>query len=164
METALYYTLSTVSQTLAGALGMLAAFLALRVAALDSTINSELTDLERWTQTQAGAMRPRSGSVIDRLHGWRKRFGPGDFESDDGKVGMLLRAEESYQSRTVLLGQARSAFVASAVVMGSCFVGLALAPWLGCVALRGGSAAAVAIIGGVLCLVWYGRIVGTALK
>jgi len=38
METALYYTLSTLSQTLAGALGMLAAFLVLRVSSLDAIV------------------------------------------------------------------------------------------------------------------------------
>ena len=42
METALYYTLSTVSQTLAGAMSLLAAFVVIRLSALDASITARV--------------------------------------------------------------------------------------------------------------------------
>lgn len=43
MEDALYYTLSTISQTLAGALGLLAAFVLVRLSALGQALDNLVT-------------------------------------------------------------------------------------------------------------------------
>jgi hypothetical protein len=55
METALYYTFSTIAQTLAGVLGLLAAFLALRINAFNHVIYEGMHALQRrknWTDSE----------------------------------------------------------------------------------------------------------------
>ena len=163
-ETALYYTLSTVSQTLAGALGMLAAFLALRVSALDTAIRSDLQQLEVQTQSVNPAVRPADGRTSTAWKGWRAWWGQYGGDPSHAWKGQLIdRGERAEAVKAALLRQAKWAFAGSAAVMGSCFVGLAAAPWLSCVWLRAWAAAFVVIVGGMACLVWYGRIVREAL-
>ena len=161
METALYYTLSTVSQTLAGALGMLAAFLALRVSVVDASIRAGLDELHKRT----GALDlGKGGSTHEAVEKWREWIA-----QPHGALAATIRdafdrASWNQRLRDALLRGARRAFVTSAGVMAACFVGLAAAPWLGCSAWRGVPVFVLAIAGGVVCLVWYGRIVGAALK
>jgi hypothetical protein len=146
MDTALYYTLSTVSQTLAGALGMLAAFLAIRITALEAALRADLAELEARTAGPSVGVRPESGSVAETLAGWRLRFSTGDFERGSSYGALLLRrAEQGQESKATLLREAQWAFILSAAVMVGCFVGLASTPWLGQVATRGASAAGLAL-------------------
>lgn len=161
METALYYTLSTVSQSLAGALGMLAAFLAIRVSSLDATVRSALDELERRRGIDL-ATRPVSGSVREALTGWRQRFE--GTQGHDYDRQMLARAEHVQASRETLLRDATRAFVVSACVMGASLVGLAVSPWLGQSGWRAVPTFFVGIGGAILCLAWYGRIVTGALR
>ena len=51
METALYYTFSTIAQTLASALGLLAVFLALRINAFNRVIYDNMHELKRRRQS-----------------------------------------------------------------------------------------------------------------
>src|SRR5712691_11357023 len=45
VSTALYYTLSTIAQTLAGALGLFAAFMIIRISAFNQLIYERMTEL-----------------------------------------------------------------------------------------------------------------------
>jgi len=158
METALYYTLSTISQTLAGALGMLAAFLALRVSSLDATVRTALTELDqRAPGGPAVEARPASGSVRETLSAWRRRFG--DPLGGGYLITVLQQAEHLHQARETLLREARGALVVSACVMAICFVGLACTPWLGGDPWRAVPAFTMTIVAGAGCLLWYGRLV-----
>ncbi len=160
MENALYYTLSTVSQTLAGALGMLAAFLALRVSTLDTRIRERLRELfERTHALDLGNCGAR-----EALSAW----GAWIASCRDPRAKSVLRAfgdaERDQQSRDRLLRGVRRALIASACVMGACFTGLASSPWLALAPGRAIGALCLAILGGVACLVWYGLIVRGALE
>lgn len=159
METALYYTLSTVSQTLAGALGMLVAFLAIRAASLDATLKDALTEL----LDRAGAdprMRPASGSSSDLLRELDLLFG----KTEDGWTkSTLLQAKHVHAMREALLSEARAAFVLSAVVMVACFAGLSCSPWIAGEFWRAVATLAAACVSGGGCLYTYGRLVLRAL-
>src|SRR5438552_14083905 len=50
MENALYYTLSTISQTLAGALAVMVAFVLLKLPAIDSAITEARLSLRNWEE------------------------------------------------------------------------------------------------------------------
>ena len=158
-ETALYYTLSTVSQTLAGALGMLAAFLAIQTSALDAALRAEISEMES-RHGPDPAVRPTSGSTAEMLGAWRVRL---NTVRDSYSVLLLERGERLLRKKARILRTAARAFAWSAAVMGACFVGLATTPWLSCTRPRAWTAAAVAIAGGIACLVWYGKIVREAL-
>jgi hypothetical protein len=159
METALYYTLSTISQTLAGALGMLAAFLALRLSALHATIGDESETL----QQRLGYVDPLSlptptPDEIIRAH--VRRFSAEELRRG-GSVGARVaqRAGDDVAARDFLIAAATRAFVISAYVMAACFVGLALAPAAGTSAALAILILAAAIAAAVFCLVLYGRLV-----
>jgi hypothetical protein len=159
-DTALYYTLSTVSQTLAGALGMLAAFLALRVSALDGPIR----DLRLWARLAYPPLQPAAAQTEPLLTAAKAWFAANGGDPVHRHVGQTIdEAQRAYGARTTLLQQAKSAFAGSALVMGCCFVALACTPWLSSSEARAWTVAAVAIISGIACLVWYGRIVRAAL-
>lgn len=158
METALYYTLSTVSQTIAGALGMLAAFLALRVSALDADFNAAARELER--STGQWGIQARYGKPADIINHWTHFLA----DSSASKNAVLDTARRAHTGRRMLLLAARRVFVVSACVMSACFVGLASAPVL-CHSLAVSVVAlAVAILGGIRCLFSYARIVRDALE
>lgn len=50
MENALFYTLSTISQTLAGALAVMVAFVLLKLPAMDSDIRRARLYLKQWDE------------------------------------------------------------------------------------------------------------------
>ena len=157
METALYYTLSTVSQTLAGALGMLAAFLVLRVSTLDMSIREAIGRLQDTTH-----IHPHGGNQeILRVFQEEVKRQP---QGRGAAVLALAHADRALQTRAGLLGAARAAFTLSACMMGICFIGLASSPWLALAAWRAIPVVAFVILGGVGCLVWYGLIVRGALE
>lgn len=163
METTLCYTLSTVSQTLAGALGMLAAFLALRVSALDATIRGVLQELEARMGVLPATMRPVGGSARETLRAWNQQVEQAG-QGQGYAVQALAVANHALRSREGLLGATRGAFIVSGSVMGACFLGLALSPWLAVSPWGAIPAFVVAIVGGAGCLFWYGQIVRRALE
>jgi hypothetical protein len=163
-ETSLYYTLSTVSQTLAGALGMLAAFLALRVAALEAVFRANISELETRSGMINAEVRPPSGGDADTLEGWRKHFSERDLTTGNSwNVQLFRRAERNLTAKRGLLRHAVLAFIVSATVMALCFVGLAITPWLSDSTSRAEAAAGFAVVGGIACLVGFGWIVRAAL-
>ena len=98
------------------------------------------------------------------LAGWKKHVGDDALKEATSYVaGLFRRAEHSLKVRAGLLEQSKIAFVASAVVMGCCFIGLAATPWLGRSWPYAWTTATLAIVGGIACLVWYARIVQQAL-
>jgi hypothetical protein len=159
-STALYYTFSTVSQTLAGALGMLAAFLALRAAALEGTFNAAARELERMTGRwgQQASLRTRAELVSF----WRSVLSAEQTGAGQHRA-VLATAEAAHESRERMLAEARRAFVASAAVMAACFVALAMTPLLSRSAGVSVVALGLLILAAVACLYWYGRIVREAL-
>jgi hypothetical protein len=163
-ENALYYTLSTVSQTLAGALGMLAAFLAIRVASLDATIQTDLEGLKRETGESYWPSLSGARDIAGIIEAWDTHIKGMPGLQTEARMSLLNRARSTLVLKTDLLEGAQRAFILSAIIMGVCFAGLAVTPWLGVVAERGETAGGLAVLCGVTCLVWYGRIVRAALK
>jgi hypothetical protein len=161
VETTIYYTLSTISQTLAGSLAILAAFLAIRVSSLDATVRQALSELDRRAggdNTEARA----TGGLREELKAWQRWL--------DGQQGVahshrvLATANQVQAAKDAVLDEARKVFVASTCVMVGCFIGLALAPSIAGSPFRTVSALVLTIGGGVGCLVWYGLMLGRTLR
>jgi hypothetical protein len=170
METTLYYTFSTVAQTLAGAIGLLAAFVIYYLAQLDGKLRTHLEvlylrypnvtetlDLEfLWTQYD--------------IPGLLKYFGEDKLEQlsrGDGldKAQYLGPAGKLYQKRQLLVGRMRIGLWWTGATILASVATLSIA---GIIAESYGAlgvlllALAVAAVG--ICLFLYGRIVVAAIR
>jgi hypothetical protein len=160
MESALYYTLSTVAQTLAGALGMLAAFLAIRVAALDAIARDAIATVQRLPHPAVDmmALPVATDDAIDALEQRLPQEGAGAHRR------WVAEAKQARSKRTKILSGARRAFVLSIVAMVGCFCGLAFTPWLRSCSPVAVLALAVAVLLSASCLRRYWFIVRDALE
>jgi hypothetical protein len=165
METTLYYTFSTIAQTLGGAIGLLAAFLVYYLGQLDAALRGHLDFLfHRYPLTQdtidlesmwskydiSGLLEYFDNDVLERLSG-----GDGTDRSFH-----LAPAKQLWASRREALGITRMAvFWTGGTIVGALVAlasahGLALGgPWLAVPVLAVGIGAAAR------CLWLYGRLI-----
>src|SRR5512133_3680231 len=124
-ETAAYYTFSTVAQTLAGALGLLGAFVIIRTTTLGQLIRADAEDLYRNVGRVGGnneasaaflacdwprlvsLYRQAHDATNDRWQGWNERH-----------LTVLAHAEQSLKARSGLLTRVARALGLSVAVMG----------------------------------------------
>lgn len=141
---------------------MLAAFLVLRVSSLDAKVSAALLQLS----AVASDVHPADKGIAGAFEIIRARLpGMQQIHAAPGWAPQVLdQGERAYASRLGLLPAARKAFVISAALMVACFVGLACTPWLGHSKWRAAPTFVVAIVGGLVCLVSYGRLVAGALN
>jgi hypothetical protein len=176
MDTALYYTFSTIAQTLAGVLGLLAAFLALRINAFNHVIYQRMHDLQQrknWTDSELlGHLW--SGNAPAFFSYFRAKLEEVNTEGgignswqqvlDEGDKVLLTQADGLLERRGKLLQEAKYVVVTSAIVIIFSFTVLMVVP---CVYNRTGIPILLLVLGWVgaaMCLIWYVRIILTALR
>ena len=160
METALYYTLSTISQTLAGALAVMVAFVLLKLPVMDSDIRrarlylgqwEEIVPLrETWAMLLAGGVAPLAASEPGKRIG--AAFGdPHRHMLEDGRI--------AWQRRPGIARLLYAGLVVSAITIAFCGVALARVPsylnsppWPGRVL-----AVSVALL--IVCLILYAALI-----
>jgi hypothetical protein len=175
LTTALYYTLSTISQTLAGALGLFAAFMIIRISAFNQLIYERMAELYaelNYADQTLGQARARGDAkavfVFYRAHQEKARptggFGnPPRMPLNASQELRLSEGEAMVQRKESLLRSVGYALVASAVTIAACFAGLALTPVAGDGAVAV-AALVVAVLLGAGCLSALVTIMIRALK
>ena len=169
MVNSIFYTFSTISQTLAGAIGLLAAFLLFHLSQLDQRIRRHLETLY--------SRYPRATETVDLDFIWEAYSVPDlldYFEKDrldylsagegTDKAMYLRQALTLWKARQVALAQTRNALAWTAAVILFALAMLALAD----VVARWQIAATVALATGIAaagwCLWLYGRLVLTVAR
>lgn len=158
MDTALYYTFSTIAQTLAGALAVLVAFALFRVARLDEAITRGQDELLRYSQWPMRWEALRIGG-LEAL------------EKDLGAPVTEPHLRIAYREASIaaglrprVLGALRIALGATVVDIGLCFIALPFTPILVRRPGLAGTTAGLAVALGLLCLVLYWRLIATMVK
>jgi len=147
METALFYTLSTIAQTLAGALAVLVAFVLFKLADLDRAIQHAQFELQgrfdEWVEIWEGL---RVGGL--------KEFEKGHGERQPRIRAAYHEGHLAWQLRPRILRVLAYALVGSVVDIAACFAALPGAP-----KLAGSECAALVLWGtvglGIICLALY---------
>ena len=173
MDTALYYTFSTIAQTLAGVLGLLAAFLALRINAFNHVIYERMHDLHQrknWTDSEllghfwSGNAPAFFGYFKAKLEEVNTEEGIGNSLLDEGDKLLLTQADGLLERRKRLLREAKYVFLTSAVVIIFSFTVLMFVPR---VYNRPGipiRLLVLGVVGAAICVFWYVRIILNALR
>ena len=165
MDTALYYTFSTIAQTLAGALAILGAFLLSHLLRINAQLGQHLQELksrydekdtlpdlqELWVRGDAAALI--TYFTADRLGILSNEFG--DLRLD--------RARALFAHKSVLLTECKRVTAATVATMIASFVVLAITPWIGRIPGLLGAMVFFATCGlGIssagYCLIRYGRL------
>ena len=129
MENALYYTLSTISQTLAGALAVMVAFVLLNLPVMDSDIRRARLYLRQWEEivpvqeTWAVLLRGGVAALAESEPGRRI----GDAFRDPHRH-MLEDGRIAWQRRLPITRLLYAGLAASAITIAFCGVALARVP------------------------------------
>ncbi len=165
MDTALYYTFSTIAQTLAGVLAILGAFFLFHLIRINAQLGQHLQELktrydekgtlldlqELWVRGDASALI--TYFTADRL---------GILNNEFGNL-RLDRARALFDHKSILLTEIERVTAVTIATMIASFVVLAITPWIGRIPGRLGAAVFFATCGvGIssagYCLTRYGRL------
>jgi hypothetical protein len=173
MENTIYYTFSTISQTLAGALGLLAAFMIIRINAFNQLIYERMAELHAelgWADEEFNGRRWRGDAVAffayvcSKQEDTRAVGGQGNPPPlNRSQEGKLAEGESMTSRKTHLLAQVARVLAATSACIVFCFVILGLTTT---VSARGSLACAVLAAGIILasaCVVFQVRLVLHAL-
>jgi hypothetical protein len=151
--TALYYTFSTIAQTLAGALAVLVAFTLFGLAKLDEAIRKGQAELLRYSQWPKRWEALRAGGLKG-------------LEDDVGTAVTQLDLRIAYHEASVSAGlrpgvlhALRIALAATVVDIGLCFIALPFTPNLASLPSLAWSTAGATITLGIVCLWLYWRLI-----
>jgi hypothetical protein len=155
----IYYTLSTIAQTLAGALAVLVAFVVLKLSALDGAIGNALYEIQSrhvaWDTIWAAL--GKSG-----MEGMDKATG--DAIRDQRLRSIYSGAEAAMRTRAPIVTALSWAVAASVIDIALCFVALPLTPKL----LECPPWASRAVWGavglGIVCLLLYSWLIFTVIR
>jgi hypothetical protein len=159
VENALYYTLSTISQTLAAAIGLLAAFLILRLGSLDRQLDEHFHELRYADDPDLHEARGRRdfARVLSLVSEHEAQL------THAGRRYHFPAARNLVALRSKLVVSLRNYLLATALVIVVAVVGLAWAPEIA--SNRAGARAllVVEIFGVLLCFYGYVRLIIKAL-
>jgi hypothetical protein len=173
-DTSLYYTLSTIAQTLAGALGLLAAFMVIRLTAPNQLLRDHARQLyEAGADNLVRSYYARGDHAA--LFAWyRARFeevrakgGTGNPPRqflNPGQETVLTEAEQILATKSALVAQTRHALFASAAVILGCFFSLATVHWLKTTPVMAAGIMILILGGATYCLWCYLRLLKKALR
>ena len=154
-ENALYYTFSTIAQTLAAAFGVLTAIVVVRLPAVEAAVENAksivLTHHGDVNYERAWIALSQSG-----LSGYRDA----GFRIEGHLVNMQLAAgHRAWVSWEKLTSSVRLALIPTGADIAVCFLALPAVPWLSQRTPCAWAAVVFTVAAGVLCLVSYGWLV-----
>ena len=163
-ETALYYTFSTIAQTLAAAFGVLAVFVVLRLPAAEAVFAAAREAFKGRTDkiSHEVLLHAAQRGGWDAVQQHLKEVGHGLDESWRRALEDLCDAvQEGWSLRQTTLTWLRRSLVPTLLTIAGCFGVLPFVPALSC--HRGWAAVSVAGVLGLslLCLALYGRLILT---
>jgi hypothetical protein len=164
VETALYYTLSTIAQTLAGALAVMVAFVLFRLAGIEEVIGVGLEPLKaRERKVPYSETAP-----ILKKQGWealrKLLIESGDELATDTLAPRILAAAHlawTFRARTAFWLKLSLGF--SILDIALCFAALPFTPRIVCSPLATGAILTLAVGLGIASLVLYWRLIWTIL-
>ena len=175
LDNTLYYTFSTISQTLAGALGLLAAFMITRVSAFNHLIAERVKELYDWVGGEQDMMRNYlHGNAEAVLHFYRtthdrvKREGgtgnPTQPFLNSRQEAQLIAAEGMIERKKKLLAGTRDSLLLSAATILFSLVCLIVTPYLHKHAAWTYTASVLGVAGAAVCMASYVKLIMIALK
>jgi hypothetical protein len=175
LDTTLYYTFSTISQTLAGALGLLAAFIIIRIGAFNLLLHDHAHDLYESVGGDAIARQHYVRGDKPALFKWfrdkheevKEQGGTGNPPRpflDTRLEAVLTEAEAMLTRKTTLTGGTIHALFASAFVILACFVALATVHCLKAIEPVAYGVLVSIVVGAAYCLCLYVWLLRRALR
>jgi hypothetical protein len=161
METALYYTFSTIAQTLASALGLLAVFLALRINAFNRVIYDNMHELQRRRQSDTSEVPE---ALMYFWSGDPYKFFKAVDVRDPYENRLVEASKDLLKRRSELLVLPKRVFVASAIVIIFSFIVLMTVPWVHDRTSIAVLLLLLGVAGATRCMIWYVQMILTALR
>jgi hypothetical protein len=151
--TALYYTFSTIAQTLAGALAVLVAFSLFGLAKLDEAIERGRGSVGGYKDWQ----KHWKALLADDVEGFEKSVGVrvDDASSRTRMHGAYVAADQ----RPRILDALRRALAATVADIALCFIALPVTPSLASRTILAWSTAGMAVAVGIVCLLLYWQLI-----
>ena len=159
MENALYYTLSTISQTLAGALGLLAAFMIIRLTGIAQQLEKHFENLQTADDPEWHRARFRS----DYATLLRLAESAQDKLAANGRTYHLPVARELVTARSGIIASLLHYLVVTAALILACVLGLSWAPELAQTGAPARVLLAMAALAVLYCLQGYVRLIMKAI-
>jgi hypothetical protein len=156
IDNMLYYTLSTIAQTLAAAFGVLTAMVLVRLSTIQSALG-----------TAKAAVRQTWGGNYERVWKALREGGLAGLEKaefnplaqDALMQGRLQAGYEAWLEWGRLVLAIKDALIPTGVDIAVCFLALPAVPWLVSHPVYAWTTVVVAVAGAILCLVRYGRLI-----
>jgi len=151
MEQAIYYTLSTIAQTLAGALAVLVAFVLFRMADLQRALAAGAATLRRQEAyyPQSWEMLAREGvEAVRQFFVGKATLTPPDLEA-------MGAAHDAMLTLNFLRPLLRGTVYLTAFDIGFCFLALPFTPWIACSRIATWSILPLAVGVGVICIALF---------
>jgi len=175
LDTTLYYTFSTIAQTLAGALGLVAAFTVIRISAFNQLLHNHADDLyvsaeadEVVTRHYIRGDKPALFKCYRAKHEEIKQRGgtgnPPQPYLNVRQEAILTESEAMLASKASLLADTGSALLVSVGVILACFLCLAVANWLKAVPMVAYASLVLVVAGAAYCLWSYVKLLRKALR
>jgi hypothetical protein len=171
----LYYAFSTISQTLGGVLGLVAAFVVIRISGISTEVAETVLRLQSGLpfHQYKGGSDTQPDSDPGWLEHYSRLFATADKGAGEGGRGkdwapeyrkMHSRGVRLQAARTRLVSDTKCAIAWAAGVIVFSLLGIAAAPWLKTSWLRTYPAIAGGIGGTVVCLYLFWRTIVRALE
>jgi hypothetical protein len=156
IDNTLYYTLSTIAQTLAAAFGVLTAMVLVRLSTIQSTIGTAQAAVRHtWGSNFVKAWNALREGGLAGLQ--KAEFYP---EREDALTqGRLQAGHEVWLEWGRLVPAIKDALIPTGADIAVCFLALPAVPWLVCHPVSAWTTVVVAVGGAILCLVRYGRLI-----
>jgi hypothetical protein len=159
MENALYYTLSTIAQTLAGALAVLVAFVLLRLSRLDDAITQGRAELQSrygdWAKLWE-ALRTGGLEGLRRINGLR---------TDQARLMALYHeASIAWRTRPHIVHRLYVALGFTVADISLCFAALPFTPRIACSPRATGVVLFLTVTLGIVCLGLYVWLIAAMVK
>jgi hypothetical protein len=175
LDNTLYYTFSTISQTLAGALGLLAAFIIIRIGAFNLLLHDHARDLYESVGGDAIARQHYVRGDKPALFKWfrdrheevRKQDGTGNPPQpflDAHHELVLTEAEAMLGRKAAVTKDTTRALFVSAIEIFACFAALAIAHWLKTIPCLAYILLVLILAGAASCLGLYVQLLRRALR
>jgi hypothetical protein len=154
-ENALYYTFSTIAQTLAAAFGILTAIVVVRLPTLENAVENAKAII----LTHHGDANYETAWTALRQHGLSGYRAAG-FRVEGHLVNMQLAvAHRAWVSWGKLISSVRLAMIPTGADIAACFLALPVVPWLAPKPTWAWTAVVLTVATAVLCIVSYGWLV-----
>jgi len=158
-ETALFYTFSTVAQTLAAAFAMLGAFVLFRVSG-GQPVFERIREYFRLNQSRFDPIKAEQAVRRAGAAGVREIITYADLDAADSRWSEFDEAHRWHGMRATILSRFRWSLRLTLVVVTASIAAIPLSPALANANWLAWTSAVLAVIGAAACLILYFKLIG----